>query len=132
MICDILFTLLVLLSYPLIFWSFKTQTLFLKQSRNVHLKFWQHENSDVCPLGHFGAGILILWLTLFLVLYWTLEEERDILGYVNAGLGFIIFVLVLLMNFPLFVRSIPLILILAGLSAISICNTVTSTVTVKE
>ena len=125
-------TSIVLLEIPSLFWawwSFKMSDSVKRSYSNVkpqvHFKghkWIEHTGSSifgagVCPLGKFGAFVIFLWTILMsgLLLYYAhsaknKEKAHDvfrILGIVHAIVIGIIALLSLIMNYPLFIRTLP-------------------------
>jgi len=125
------YTLLALVAFKVInFNPLKTNFI----TRHIHngYSFLRHEqvnssflnivlNSGVCPFGKFGITVLVIWSIILISLLLTYKEEnkQDVfryLGIVNLALFVIYGGATLLMNWPLFVRCIPYLLIQLGVS----------------
>ena len=87
----------------------------------------EHMGSDVmtagvCPLGKLGAWIILIWNVILLVTIGIIYQNNNqntpdsniyinkvnrIMGIINCVLLIILFILTLVMNSPLFIRTIP-------------------------
>ena len=129
---NILIILLALSGLFAAFWSFKMH-LNLFSSTGFSKNFIHHTefktniiwhnilNSGVCPFGKFGAWIIIGWslaiiITISLLMAKNTDEDEkrkiyDYLGYGTLTLLISAFVLSLIMNLPLAIRSLPFYLV---------------------
>lgn len=95
---------------------------FLRHKQYISDNFWDIVlNSSVCKLGTFGATVLFLWSSLlvgFLLFYQS--ENRSLVIKILASINLIFFIvysgLTYLMNWPLFVRCIPYLLLQFAIS----------------
>ena len=73
--------------------------------------------AGVCPLGKFGAWFILLWtiFTIIMLYYYydkyteniDIQRINNIFGILNIVIMSIIFILTLIMNRPLFIRTLP-------------------------
>ena len=70
----------------------------------------------MCPLGKFGAWFILLWTIFTIMLYYyydkyteniDIQRINNIFGILNIVIMSIIFILTLIMNRPLFIRTLP-------------------------
>lgn len=80
--------------------------------------------STVCPLGNVSFYILVLLMLLYLILIsvqrFLKKSQFHVITYTFAGIFGFIFLLFLIMNWPLFIRSLPAIAAAAGILTIGI------------
>jgi len=84
--------------------------------------------SGVCPLGKFGAWVIIIWSSVIIGIICTnkinntephtIKKTNKILGIINSIIMGIILILTFFMNFPLFIRTSPFFLIQIVISLI--------------
>lgn len=90
---------------------------FLRHSQQKHGYFWDIVfNSGVCQFGKFGIIVLIIWsIILSSLLIFYKKDNRNtvlkVLGSINLLFFFVYGLLTYMMNWPLFVRCIPYLLI---------------------
>lgn len=91
-------------------WAFKmNQDMFQATGYSAHM--FHHEGDEiwqagVCPLGKVGAWLILLWSVWVLYAMRYLEYQKMIQFVTLLFIG-LVAVLSLLLNYPLFVRSIP-------------------------
>lgn len=135
--------ILILLSFPSllwVFWSFKMhKNAFTSTSgitEETHFtgnKFLEHSGSGiltagVCPLGKLGAWITLIWSVILISVLYTYynkhTNENDIkwinkvVGIINIVLASILFILTIIMNPPLFIRTLPFFYVQIAISMI--------------
>lgn len=90
---------------------------FLRHKQEKKGTFWDIVlNSGVCDFGRFGIILLMLWnailVFLLIIFNYTYNNQKNkILGSVNLLFFTIYSILTFIMNWPLFVRSIPYLLL---------------------
>lgn len=107
---------LVLPSILWVIWSFKMTTSFNDDKGFTYHKPGTILGAGVCPLGKFGAWVIFIWSCIMIIVlgftYKTndasqIDKVNKIVGYINAFIMGIIFILSLVMNTPLFIRTFP-------------------------
>ena len=120
---------LELASLLCVFWSFKLhKNLFSKtvsSESNKSISFSGHDllehdgsgilSAGVCPLGKWGAWFIFVWSIVLLSILFSVYRKPSTdfnstcktLGIMNAVFIGIIFILSLIMNLPLFIRTLP-------------------------
>ena len=113
------FTFLVLIGILLSCWSFKIYSTGCSggYTKYSNYNLIRHRetlsnyisyllDSDVCTLGKIGEWFIIIWSIVLITLALT-SKKFFTLGILNSVFMSIIFILALVMNRPLFIRSIP-------------------------
>jgi hypothetical protein len=126
--------ILTFLSLPSLLWVAWSFKMYPKLPSDCHcdvpakqhfdgIPFLQHSeidilNSGVCPLGKFGAWVTFIWFAIMLsLMYWKysdtqttpseIDQFNKIICSFHVILFGIIFILSLIMNLPLFIRTLP-------------------------
>jgi hypothetical protein len=124
--------ILIMLLLPSLLWSFWSFKMYKDafsgtsgESHEEHFagnKFIEHTGSGiltagVCPLGKLGAWIILIWsiilISLLITFYNKYTDEDDIkrinkiFGIMNIVLASILFIATIIMNPPLFIRTLP-------------------------
>lgn len=131
----VILTFLLLPSLLWVSWSFKMTGNFFstdpttKRNRFEGVNFLEHSEiitssksyileSGVCPLGKFGAWVTFIWSAIMLISMYSkysdtnstdsdIDTFNKIIGGINISIVGIIFILSLIMNYPLFIRTLP-------------------------
>jgi len=138
----VILTFLSLPSLLWVIWSFK---MYPSMPSDCHcdvtarqqfegMSFLQHSeidilNSGVCPLGKFGAWVTFLWFAIMLsLMYWKytdtsvtpsdIDQFNKIICSFHIILFGIIFILSLIMNLPLFIRTLPYFMLQIAISVV--------------
>lgn len=112
-------------------WSFKIHNNMFSATGSSD-EFYKHETtgiltSGVCPLGKFGAWVIFVWSTIILLLLSSVYTKNDssqikttniVVGSLNAAIIGIIFILTLIMNRDLWIRTLPFFLTQVGITII--------------
>lgn len=135
-------TLYILIFIPALFWSTQ-QHYYSNNQRNFHsdiqvekyqkfslLKHYEVQPvtrddwlstilySSVCPLGKVSFYILVFLMLIYLLLISIKRNDTKIITWIFGGIFALVFLLYLFMNWPLFIRSIPAIIVLGGILTI--------------
>lgn len=134
---------LVFVSMLWAFWSFKMDKNLFSGTKggagpSYHTGVLKHSGSGllsagVCPLGKLGAWVIFLWGVTMLVILGIKYKSNDkdkirkinkIIGWINVAITGIIFIVSLLLNQPLFFRTLPFYLIQISISIVLLndCN----------
>jgi hypothetical protein len=122
-----------------VFWSFKMHRDMFSGTPgdgdgDIHYDnpIIQHSGSGilsagVCPLGKFGAWMTLIWGIILLAVLTKHYSDDDtnkiktinkIMGWINIVLVFIMFVLSLIMNPPLWIRTLPFVFVQIAITII--------------
>jgi hypothetical protein len=144
----VILTFLLLPSLLWVIWSFKmNEGLFRTLSKNTDFQstkqfqgssFLEHtENtilgSGVCPLGKFGAFVTFIWsMTMITACFWkygdihATDDEivtfNKVIASINISIVGIIFVLSVIMNLPLFIRTLPYFMMQIAITILILTN----------
>jgi hypothetical protein len=130
-------TLFVLqtVAFVILFWSFKMHINLFSRTKTLNredknLSLYEHVTTNildtgVCPLGKIGAWLLMVWMVSLMILVYALNSDKEyILGWVNFILNVIVLFLCLLLgNFPLAVRAFPYFILQFAISMVLLQKT---------
>lgn len=79
--------------------------------------------TGVCPFGKFGAWMILLWTLTQLALVFALPaSDYASIGYTHVSFVGLVFVLTLIMNWPLFTRTLPYFFLQTAVAILLMCN----------
>jgi hypothetical protein len=111
-------------------WSFNMHRALFREGHHSLYGFTEHASgtlftAGVCPFGKLGAWMLLLWTIIFSILLLIFANNNDRknikkLGIVHVSLVGLVFLLSLIMNKFLFIRTIPYFIIQIGIGILLI------------